>query len=73
MATIVTTIFRRLGEMESKYLGMPQLPLVIVPHPVGGQPEARVKQIAKGALPLIEEVLLTPADVLTKRKAETTK
>ena len=68
VVTLVSQIFQRLGEMESKYLGIPQLPLVIVPHPVGGVSETRVREIGDRAMAAIEAALLTPTEQLEKHR-----
>lgn len=46
MATICTREFEGLGRGQTKLIGMPDLPLVVVPHPVGGQPKATVEGFA---------------------------
>ncbi len=48
--TICTDAFVALASEESKNLGMPELPLVITAHPLGGEsPEAIIAR-AEGAL-----------------------
>ena len=34
--TVCTHLFVRLGEVERRALGMPELPVAIAPHPLGG-------------------------------------
>ena len=34
--TVCSHLFQRLGEVERRSLGMPDLPMAIAPHPIGG-------------------------------------
>ena len=36
--TVCSHLFQRLGEVERRSLGMPELPMAIAPHPIGGMP-----------------------------------
>ena len=36
--TVCSHLFQRLGNVERRSLGMPDLPLAIAPHPIGGVP-----------------------------------
>ncbi len=36
-ATICTDIFASLAREEAETLGIPELPIVIIPHPLGGE------------------------------------
>ncbi|MCY4366392.1 MAG: hypothetical protein OXE17_09245 [Chloroflexi bacterium] len=36
--TVCSHLFQRLGEVERRSLGMPDLPMAIAPHPIGGMP-----------------------------------
>ncbi|MCZ6645245.1 MAG: hypothetical protein O7B79_03305 [SAR324 cluster bacterium] len=48
--TICSDAFINLGREESRNLGMPDLPLAIIKHPLGGEPEEVVRQRAADAL-----------------------
>ena len=34
--TVCTHLFQRLGDVERRALGMPELPMAVAPHPLGG-------------------------------------
>ena len=34
--TVCSHLFQRLGDVERRSLGMPDLPMAIAPHPIGG-------------------------------------
>ena len=36
--TVCSHLFQRLGNVERRSLGMPDLPMAIAPHPIGGVP-----------------------------------
>ena len=36
--TVCSHLFQRLGQVERRSLGMPDLPMAIAPHPIGGVP-----------------------------------
>lgn len=38
--TVCSHLFQRLGNVERRSLGMPDLPMAIAPHPIGGVPAA---------------------------------
>jgi hypothetical protein len=48
--TICTEAFVGLAREESKNLGMPDLPLAIIKHPIGGEPLGAIHQLADDAL-----------------------
>lgn len=48
--TICTDAFVGLAREEAKNLGMPDLPLVIIKHPIGGEPLSVIHQRAEDAL-----------------------
>ncbi len=59
-AVICSTPFQNLGKAQAKVFGVPDLPLVMIPHPLGGIGLDQVKQRAGHALEsilkLIEEL-----------------
>ncbi|MBI2909528.1 MAG: hypothetical protein HYX92_17925 [Chloroflexi bacterium] len=57
MATICTEEFESLGRLQVKMLGRPDLPIVKVPHPVGGMPEATIEGYADEAVERVVAVL----------------
>lgn len=56
-----TDEFSLLGRNEAEGLGMPALPIALVPHPLGGQrPEAIIEKADK-TLDQVVAILTTPA------------
>jgi hypothetical protein len=55
--TICTDAFRVLGRHEADSLGMADLPLAIVPHPLGGQPAEQVRGLATRVVDEIHALL----------------
>jgi hypothetical protein len=55
--TLVTDQFRALAAAEGRALGMPEIPLAVVPHPLGGRKEADVAVLAEKAFNDIIEYL----------------
>lgn len=60
MVTVCTREFEGLGRGQARLLGMPNLPLVIVPHPVGGQAKATVEQFADNVVEQAARVFTAP-------------
>ena len=50
-AVICSTPFERLGRTQAAALGVPDLPLLMIPHPVGGLSERQVRSRAESAIP----------------------
>ncbi|MBI2906131.1 MAG: hypothetical protein HYX92_00600 [Chloroflexi bacterium] len=63
VATIASEEFASLGRAQLKMLGRSTLPIIKVPHPIGGQPKATVEKFADN---IVEEVV----EVLTVRSAQ---
>lgn len=42
----MTDAFLSLGKMIAKQQGLPELRMIVVPHPLGGLPESEVDQMA---------------------------
>ena len=57
--TVCTDAFTTLAREESRNLGLPDLPLAIIKHPLGGESEAAVKQLAAGAVEQVVQGLTT--------------
>jgi hypothetical protein len=72
VATVCTDEFLALGKAEAAVLGMPGLPIVIIPHPMAGQSPGRVAEIAGQALNEIVHVLISDAKKLEKEYKEKT-
>lgn len=49
-ALIVTEVFLGLARSEARAMGFPQLPIIVIPHPLGIQGEDIVAQYALQAL-----------------------
>ena len=58
-AVICSTPFEKLGRTQAKVLGVPDLPIVMIEHPLGGIPieavRARVAQASPVVLSLLKE------------------
>jgi len=64
VATINSEEFVRLGQSESRSLGIPGLPIITVPHPMGDIPEEVARERARNAVDEIVRVLTTSVDEL---------
>ena len=64
--TIVTDEFAKLGKLEASALGMPGLPLVILPHPIADLKPEQVWALAEQTLLEVIRLLTTPADQLNQ-------
>ena len=58
--TVCTHLFVRLGEVERRALGMPELPMAIAPHPLGGQKADAVMAKAEALLDQVVSGLSRP-------------
>jgi len=63
-ATINSDEFATLGQSEARSLGRPGLPIVTVPHPMGGISEQQVRDRASTVVDEIVHVLTTDRDQL---------
>ncbi|MBI2908358.1 MAG: hypothetical protein HYX92_11980 [Chloroflexi bacterium] len=63
-ANICAGNFARLGQHEAKALGVPSLPIVVIPYPFGSLPDERVRQIAEDIVDEVIYVLTTPRERL---------
>lgn len=61
--TLCSTVFENMARSEAEALGLKDVPLVVVPHPIGGLPAARVRAKADAALDEIIANLVQPAAV----------
>jgi hypothetical protein len=58
---ICTDEFGQLGRHTAENLGMPALPIALVPHPLGGQKAEAIREKADKALAQVVRLLTTPA------------
>ena len=56
-AVVCSTAFRKLGETQAKIFGVPDLPLLIIPHPLGGIDLDSVKARAAVATPQLVKLI----------------
>ena len=56
-AVICSTPFERLGRTQAAALGVPDLPLLMIPHPLGGLSSAQVRSRADSALAKLVDLL----------------
>jgi hypothetical protein len=61
-AVICSDPFRALGKTQAKVLGAPDLPLIMIPHPLGGLSIEQVQGRAEIAAPQIIDLLRTLAN-----------
>ena len=57
VALICTEPFLKLGKAQAKSFGIPDLPLVLIPHPLGGIAIDQVQGRADHALPEIVKIV----------------
>jgi len=56
-AVIVSEPFLKLGKTQARVLGVPDLPLLLIPHPLGGLSLEQVEGRAAHAIPQVLELL----------------
>jgi len=56
-AVVTSTAFQKLGETQAKIFGVPDLPLLIIPHPLGGLDVGAVKARADVATPQLVKLI----------------
>jgi len=56
-AVICSEPFLKLGKSQSRVFGVPDLPLLLIPHPLGGQDLDGVKARAGHAIPQVLEII----------------
>ncbi|MBI3069002.1 MAG: hypothetical protein HY323_09460 [Betaproteobacteria bacterium] len=56
-ALICSESFLELGRTQARVFGVPDLPLVVVPHPLGGLALDRVEERARAAVPQVIEII----------------
>ena len=58
--TVCSHLFRRLGDLERRSLGLPDLPMAVTQHPIGGLPAGAVTAKADALLDLVIAGLTGP-------------
>ena len=56
-AVVTSTAFLKLGQTQAKIFGVPDLPLLVIPHPLGGLDLNGVKGRAEVAAPQLVKVI----------------
>ena len=56
-AVVTSTAFKKLGETQAKIFGVPDLPLLIIQHPLGGLDIGAVKARADAAAPQLVKLI----------------
>ena len=56
-AVVCSTAFQKLGQTQAKIFGVPDLPLLVIPHPLGGLDIDSVKARADVAAPQFVKVI----------------
>lgn len=56
-AVVCSTAFQKLGETQAKIFGVPDLPLLIIAHPLGGLDLASVEARAEVATPQLVKLI----------------
>lgn len=69
-ATFCSGEFSALGANERAALGMPGLPIVVVPHPVGGISPEEARALGDGAMEEVRRILTEDAESLRKEYRE---
>ncbi len=68
-ATFCSSEFAALGANERRALGMPGLPIIVVPHPVGGIPPEAARAMAEGTIAEVRRALTGEAEELRREYA----
>jgi hypothetical protein len=68
--TFCSSVFAALGANERRALGMPGLPIVVVPHPVGGIPPETARAMGDGAIEEARRALTLEAEALRREYRE---
>ena len=56
-AVVCSTAFQKLGQTQAKIFGVPDLPLLVIPHPLGGLDLESVKGRAEVATPQLIKLI----------------
>jgi len=66
---VISTAFAPLAQIVSQGIGVPYLPILVVPHPVGDPSEAVVRKRGEDIAAECARVLTTPAETLVREFA----
>jgi hypothetical protein len=58
-AVICSEPFLKLGKTQARVFGVPDLPLLLIPHPLGGLSLEQVEGRAQHAIPQVVELIKT--------------
>ena len=67
---MISTAFAPLAQVVSEGIGLPDLPILVVPHPVGDPDEAVVKERGTAIAGECARVLTTPVEALAREFAD---
>jgi hypothetical protein len=67
---LCTDEFSQLGRHEAESLGMPALPIALVPHPLGGEQPEHIREKAEKALEQVVRMLTTPTPRLMQQLSD---
>ena len=56
-AVVCSTVFQKLGQTQAKIFGVPDLPLLVIPHPLGGLDLDSVRGRAEAATPQLVKLI----------------
>jgi hypothetical protein len=56
-AVVCSEAFQNLARAQARVFGVPDLPLIVIPHPLGGLAMAEVKSRAEHALPQLLDLI----------------
>jgi len=66
---VISAAFAPLAQVVSQGIGLPHLPILVVPHPVGDSSEAVVRRRGEDIAAECVRVLTTPAETLAREYA----
>jgi len=69
---VVTEPFHQPARLNAESLGVPHLPLVVLPHPVGDLAPEHLAELADAAWPHIRAALTEPVHGATDRRVDFT-
>lgn len=61
-AVVCSDAFLKLGQTQAKIFGVPDLPLLVIPHPLGGLDLERVRMRADVATPQLVKLVQEHSD-----------
>ena len=56
-AVVCSTAFQKLGQTQAKIFGVPDLPVLVIPHPLGGLDLESMKARAAVAMPQLVRLI----------------